>query len=109
MPSAFIWATASPRALNSWAASTCRGSSRVASMTDSTSSGYSGDSRARRPMGASAGGDSGGGGAGGPLDHAPREQRAVDREGPPDVAALRGRVLVVVGQQVPHGGERVAR
>ena len=39
MPSAFIAATASPRALNCWAHSTWRGSSRVASSTESTSSG----------------------------------------------------------------------
>src|ERR1700754_1204157 len=44
-PSAFIAATASPRALNCWADSTCRGLSRVDSMTESTSSAYSGDSR----------------------------------------------------------------
>ena len=38
MPSAFIAATASPRARNSCALSTCRGSSRVDSTTDTTSS-----------------------------------------------------------------------
>ena len=37
MPSAFIAATASPLALYCCAESTCRGSSSVASMTDTTS------------------------------------------------------------------------
>ena len=44
-----------------------------------------------------------------PLDHAAGQQRAVDRDGPADVPPLGRAVLVVVGQQVPHGGERVAR
>ncbi len=38
IPSAFIWATASPRAFFSWAESTWRGFSRVASITETTSS-----------------------------------------------------------------------
>jgi hypothetical protein len=37
MPSAFMLATASPRALNRWAINTWRGSSSVASMVDTTS------------------------------------------------------------------------
>ena len=59
MPSAFIAATASPRALKRCADSTCRGSSSVASSTDSTSSAYVGDSRSSSSSAASANGDSG--------------------------------------------------
>ena len=79
MPSAFISATASPRALNSCAASTWRGSSRVASITDSTSSGYVG----RLPVQQLDGGQR------------ERRQRLVEREvvlqvdGQPHRAALR--------------------
>ena len=127
MPSAFIAATASPRALNCCADSTCRGSSSVDSMTDSDVEGVAG----RLPVEQL---DRGQGerrqrlverevelqvdgepdqpalvvGLGEPLDHAAGEQRAVDRDGPADVPALGGAVLVVVGQQVPHRGERVA-
>ena len=59
IPSDFIAATASPRALYSWAEMTCRGSSRVASIIDTTSSAYVGDSRSSRSSAASANGDSG--------------------------------------------------
>jgi len=48
MPSAFIAATASPRALNRCAEMTWRGSSRVASRTDRTSRAYVGPSRSSR-------------------------------------------------------------
>ena len=59
MPSAFICATASPRALNCCADSTCRGSSSVDSMTETTSRAYVGDSRSSSSIAASANGDSG--------------------------------------------------
>ena len=43
-----------------------------------------------------------------PLDHAAGEQRAVDRDGLVDVPPLGRTVLVVIGEQVAHRGERVA-
>ena len=42
-----------------------------------------------------------------PLDHSRGKQRPVDGDRPPDVPALCGTVLVVVGQQLPGRGERV--
>ena len=59
MPSAFISATASPRALNCCAESTGRGSSRVASMTETTSSAWVGESGSSTSNAASAKGESG--------------------------------------------------
>ena len=59
MPSAFIAATASPRALLRCADSTWRGSSSVDSRTDSTSSGYVGESRSSSSSAATANVDSG--------------------------------------------------
>ena len=59
MPSAFIPATASPRALNTCAESTWRGSSRVASMTESTSRAYVGAAVSSRSIAPSANGDNG--------------------------------------------------
>src|SRR5690606_40109988 len=44
-----------------------------------------------------------------PFDHAAGEQGPVDRDGTADVPALSRRLLVVVGEQVPHGRERVTR
>ena len=43
-----------------------------------------------------------------PLDDPGREQRPVDGDGPPDVAALRGPRLVVVGEQPLHRAAPVA-
>ena len=59
MPSAFIAATASPRALCSWADSTCRGWSKVDSITDTASSAYVSDSWSSSSRAASAKVDSG--------------------------------------------------
>ena len=59
MPSAFIAATASPRALLRCAETTCRGSSSVDSSTDRTSSGYVGESRSSSSNAATANVDSG--------------------------------------------------
>ena len=58
-PSRFIASTASPRALERCADNTGRGFSRIDSITDSASNGYSGDSTSSRSTAASANGDSG--------------------------------------------------
>ena len=128
MPSAFIAATASPRAFLRWACTTWRGSSSVASSTESTSRAYVGEVRSSSSSAATANGDSGwlraksgcrsigephlppvGLGHVEALDDVAGEQRAVDRDGPPDVPQLRGARLVVVLEQLAHRGERVAR
>ncbi len=49
-----------------------------------------------------------GSGAGEPLDDAAGQQRAVDGDGPAYVLPLRLRVVVVLGQQPAHRGDRVA-
>ena len=122
-PSAFISATASPRALNCWASKTARGSSNVASTTETTSrvrrcgrvehvdraEGERGERLVEgeaelevldEPADASVGV-----GAVQPLDDAGRQERAVDLYRLPHVPNLPSRVLVVVPQQLSHGGE----
>ena len=126
-PSAFIAATASPRALFCWAARIWRGSSSVDSTTDTMSRAYDGDSGSSSSNAASANVDSGwlsakscwrstvsrtmrpvGVGLVELLDDAAVQQRAVDRDGPPDVPQLLLARLVVVLQQMPHRLEGVA-
>src|SRR5262249_20552929 len=130
-PSAFIRSTASPRARNCCAASTCRGLSSVDSITDTTSSAYAGDSRSSSSSAASANGDSGwfsaksscrstvsrtvrpcssGSASPSTTPAAPPPgggRRPVVRVGRRGGPARPPPVLVVVGQQVPHRGERV--
>ena len=127
IPSAFISPIASPRAWCSCAPSTGRGSSRVASITETTSSAYVGSlgvegvedrQRVRRqrlvqrevelqpldqpdpaPVRARRLDQ---------LDHTGGEQRPVLRGSQPHQPQLRARVLVVVAQQPPHRRGRVA-
>ena len=127
-PSAFISATASPRALNCWAISTWRGSSRIASMTETTSRAWVGDSGSRTSNAARASGASGwlraksscssaahldraavGLGRRDPLQHTGVQQAPAQGDRSPGQPGLAAGCLVVVAQQVAERPHRVAR